>query len=48
LEQRHAGETILLVSHGDPLQILLTALEGRELSRHRERPALTPASITVL
>jgi len=48
LEQHHAGETILLVSHGDPLQILLTALEGRELSRHRERPALAPASITVL
>ncbi|WP_280553044.1 histidine phosphatase family protein [Halomonas sp. 25-S5] len=48
LEQRHAGETILLVSHGDPLQILLTALEGRELSRHRERAPLAPASITVL
>ena len=48
LEQRHAGDTFLLVSHGDPLQILLTALEGRELSRHRERVALAPASITVL
>ncbi|WFM69881.1 histidine phosphatase family protein [Halomonas sp. CKK8] len=48
LEQRHVGETLLLVSHGDPLQILLTALEGRELSRHRERPPLAPASITVL
>ena len=48
LEQRFVGETLLLVSHGDPLQILLTALEGRELSRHRERVALAPASITVL
>lgn len=48
LEQRHAGETLLLVSHGDPLQILLTVLEGRELSRHRERASLAPASITVL
>lgn len=48
LEHRFVGETILLVSHGDPLQILLTALEGRELSRHRERPALAPASITIL
>ncbi|MCL7939324.1 histidine phosphatase family protein [Halomonas sp. ATCH28] len=48
LEQRHAGETILLVSHGDPLQILLAALEGRELTRHRERPPLAPASVTVL
>ncbi|MBB3329707.1 putative phosphoglycerate mutase [Halomonas campaniensis] len=46
LERRHAGETILLVSHGDPLQILLTALEGRALTRHREREPLAPASIT--
>lgn len=48
LEERLAGETVLLVSHGDPLQILLAAIEGRELSRHRESPSLTPASITVL
>lgn len=48
LERRHNGESILLVSHGDPLQILLTALEGRELSRHREREPLSPASITPL
>ena len=48
LERRHNGESILLVSHGDPLQILLTALEGRELSRHRERETLSPASITPL
>jgi len=46
LERRHAGETILLVSHGDPLQILLTALEGRALTGHREREPLAPASIT--
>lgn len=42
------GETILLVSHGDPLQILLTALEGRPLGTHRDRPPLAPASLTVL
>ncbi|MGM0536808.1 MAG: histidine phosphatase family protein [Pseudomonadota bacterium] len=48
LERRHAGDTLLLVSHGDPLQILLTAVEGRELGRHRQRAALAPASITVL
>ncbi|WP_136255084.1 histidine phosphatase family protein [Onishia niordana] len=48
VECRHREETILLVSHGDPLQILLTALEGRPLSRHREREPLAPASITVL
>lgn len=48
LERRHAGDTLLLVSHGDPLQVLLTAVEGRELGRHRQRAALAPASITVL
>lgn len=48
LEQRLAGETILLVSHGDPLQILLTALAGEPLGRHRALPSLAPASITLL
>lgn len=48
MEARHRDETILLVSHGDPLQILLTALEGRALSQHREREPLAPASITSL
>lgn len=48
MEGRFEGETILLVSHGDPLQILLTALDGRPLTAHREQPALLPASITVL
>lgn len=46
LEQHYEGETILLVSHGDPLQILLTALANKPLSQHREQPALLPASIT--
>lgn len=48
LEASCSDETILLVSHGDPLQILLTALEGQALSRHRERQPLAPASITPL
>lgn len=48
LEQAYQGETLLVVSHGDPLQILLTALEARALNEHRERPLLTPASITPL
>ncbi len=48
LEASLGGETILLVSHGDPLQILLTALEGRPLNHHRERPPLAPASVTQL
>jgi probable phosphoglycerate mutase len=48
LEASLSGATILLVSHGDPLQILLTTLEGRPLSHHRDRPALAPASVTLL
>lgn len=47
LESRNSN-TILLVSHGDPLQILLTRLEGRPLDQHRDRPALAPASITLV
>ncbi len=48
LEQALRDETVLLVSHGDPLQIMLTALEGRLLTEHRAREPLLPASITVL
>lgn len=48
LERRHTDQTLLLVSHGDPLQILLTALEGRPLGEHRDRPSLAPASLTWL
>ncbi|NIC05194.1 histidine phosphatase family protein [Billgrantia bachuensis] len=48
LEQALRDETVLLVSHGDPLQIMLTALESRLLTEHRGREALLPASITVL
>ncbi len=52
-ETRVAGREFLLVSHGDALQILLTAFAAREASNHREirhldtaevRP-LTPAGI---
>ncbi|WP_083007634.1 histidine phosphatase family protein [Halomonas sp. GT] len=48
LERRCEGETVLVVSHGDPLQILLTALANKPLTQHREQPALQPASITPL
>lgn len=47
-EAQTRDETILLVSHGDPLQILLTALAGKPLSQHREQLALSPASITAV
>ncbi|WP_229359026.1 histidine phosphatase family protein [Halomonas salipaludis] len=46
LEEAHRDATILLVSHGDPLQILLTALGGRALSQHRQQTPLMPASVT--
>ncbi len=46
-EQQVSGEVILLVSHGDPLQILLTALAGKPLTSHREQTPLAPASITL-
>lgn len=45
-ERQVSGETIMLVSHGDPLQILLTALANKPLTQHREQQALLPASIT--
>lgn len=48
LEQQCKGETVLVVSHGDPLQILLTALANKPLTQHRKQPALLPASITLL
>lgn len=48
LEAETYGETILLVSHGDPLQILLTAVEERPLSTHRNREPLLPAGIVPL
>ncbi|MFI0473377.1 histidine phosphatase family protein [Halomonas sp. HMF6819] len=47
-EARVSGETILLVSHGDPLQILLTALAGKPLTGHRDQTPLAPASITLV
>ncbi|QJQ97206.1 histidine phosphatase family protein [Halomonas sp. PA5] len=48
LEALYSDDVILLVSHGDPLQILLTALTERPLREHRKREALLPASITLL
>lgn len=48
LEIEHHGEVLMLVSHGDPLHILLTHMERRPLTEHRQRPALEPSSITLL
>ncbi|TZG32057.1 histidine phosphatase family protein [Halomonas eurihalina] len=48
LEKRYEGEVVLLVSHGDPLQILLSALAGVDLRHHRDRPPLQPAEVVAL
>ena len=47
LESRYRGETLLLVGHGDPLQILLAELAG-DVRRHREREPLMPAALIEL
>jgi len=48
LEAQHEGSTLLLVSHGDPLQILLTSLDQKPLGQHRQREPLLPAGIISL
>jgi probable phosphoglycerate mutase len=45
LEQRHRGRDILLVSHGDTLQILQAGFAGVDPSRHRTLPHLATAEI---
>ncbi|MSU76135.1 histidine phosphatase family protein [Patescibacteria group bacterium] len=38
LEAIYSGETILLVSHGDPLSVLQAWIEGDDLRHHRQHP----------
>ena len=45
LERRHHGRDILLVSHGDTLQILQAGFLGVDPSRHRSLPHLATAEI---
>lgn len=45
LEAEHEGETVLFVSHGDPLQLLATALAGRCPGTHRELAPWRPAEL---
>lgn len=45
LEAAHEGRSILLVSHGDALQILLTGFLGLDPSLHRSGPPLATAEI---
>ena len=48
LETGHSGRNILLVSHGDALQILQTAFEGVDSARHRQLPHLETGQIREL
>lgn len=48
LEAKHKGECILLVSHGDVLQILQTAFEKVSPTKHRQLPHLQTAEIREL
>ena len=47
-EQRYAQQTLLLVSHGDALQILQTAFARRDASAHRQLDHLHTAEIREL
>ncbi len=47
-ESHSRGETFLLVSHGDVLQILQTAFAREQAARHRRQPHLHPAEIREL
>jgi probable phosphoglycerate mutase len=42
------GQCYLLVSHGDPLQILMTSIAGHDLRSHRRRPPLQTAELRPL
>ena len=48
LENTHLGETLLLVSHGDMLQILQTIFTGKEANEHRLVPHHQTAEIRPL
>ena len=45
LDQSHRDERILLVSHGDPLQILIAAAGRLDLRQHRELKPLQTAEL---
>jgi glucosyl-3-phosphoglycerate phosphatase len=48
LERRYSGRDILLVSHGDPLQILQAGFLRMDPSRHRSLPPLEPGQVRQL
>lgn len=48
IESKYKNKKILIVSHGDPMQIIQTFLEGRPISLHREARLLKTAEIREL
>jgi probable phosphoglycerate mutase len=48
LEREHAARCILLVAHGDTLQLLWTAFACRDAATHRQRTPLPPAGLEEL
>jgi len=48
LETRYTGRDVVLVSHGDALQILQTAFEGVPGSTHRSLPHLSTAEVRMM
>ena len=44
-EEKNSGATILLISHGDALQILLTAFSKQDVSEPRRQQHLETAEI---
>ena len=48
LEQQNAGQAILLVAHGDTIQILWTVFAGLGAGEHRRRDALQPGQLLEL
>ena len=47
-ERKYSGATMLLISHGDALQILLTAFSKQDASEHRRQQHLETAEIRAL
>lgn len=45
LEKIYSGKTILLVSHGDPLQIIFTSYVGKNVGQHRDIHKIENAEI---
>ena len=48
LEQQYAGRNCILVSHGDPLMVLLALFKGGSVSQHRSFPYIETAELRAL